>query len=127
MHGGLQSHVVGAGQERVERSLLERGPDPGAHLRPLTNHVVAGDSRCAGCGRQQRGEDQHGRRLPGPVWTEEAVDLARRHLEVDSVDRARALAELAYEALDLYAFGLGHRTSPPFARGSFGRTGWQYT
>jgi hypothetical protein len=43
----------------------------------------------------------HGRRLAGAVRAEEAVDLARRDLEVDAVDRARALLELADEALDL--------------------------
>ena len=50
--------------------------------------------------RQQRRQHQHRRRLAGAVRPEEAVDLARLDAEVDPVDRARALLELADEALD---------------------------
>ena len=35
VQGGLQAHVLAAGQQRVERRLLQRRADRGAHLRPL--------------------------------------------------------------------------------------------
>ena len=38
---GLEPHVLGAGEERVERGLLERGADRGAHLVALGDDVVA--------------------------------------------------------------------------------------
>ena len=43
--------------------------------------------------------------LPAPFGPEEAVDLARAHLEVDSVDRADAALELTDEAVDLDPVG----------------------
>jgi hypothetical protein len=104
----LHLHVLAAGEERVERGLLEGGADRGTHLGALAHDVVAGDACGAGCGRQQRREHVHRGGLAGPVWPEEAVDLARRDLQVDPVDRARALLELADEALDLDA-GVVHR------------------
>ena len=54
-------------------------------------------------GRQQRGEHQHGGRLAGAVGAQEAVDLAGLHAQVDAVDGARPVLELADEALDLDA------------------------
>ena len=45
-------------------------------------------------GREQRRQHVHGRRLPGAVRAEEAVDLAGRDREVDPVDGPRALLEL---------------------------------
>ena len=35
VQGGLQAHVLAAGQQRVERRLLQGGADRGAHPRPL--------------------------------------------------------------------------------------------
>ena len=98
---GLQAHVLARGQERVERGLLQRGADVLAHLRAVRAHLVAGHARRALVGRQQRGEHQHGGGLARAVGAEEAVDLARLHVEVDAVDGARALLELLDEALDL--------------------------
>ena len=97
----LQPHVVAAGQERVERGLLERRADRRADRRPLAHDVVARDAGGARRRWQQRGEDEHGRRLPGAVGPQEAVDLAGGDAQVDAVDGARALLELADEALDL--------------------------
>ena len=45
-------------------------------------------------------EHQHGRRLAGAVGPEEAVDLARRDLQVDAVDGLDPALELAREPLD---------------------------
>ena len=94
---GLELHVLGAGEERVERGLLERRPDRGAHPGSLVDHVVAGHARAARRGRQQRGEHVDGRGLAGAVGAQEAEDLAGRDLDVDAVNRARALLELADE------------------------------
>ena len=44
---GLQPHVLTAGQQRVERRLLERGADRAAHLRAFAHDVVPGDARGA--------------------------------------------------------------------------------
>ena len=93
--------MLAAGEDRVERGLLQRGADRRAHLRALAHDVVAADRRAAARRRQQRRQHQHGRRLAGAVGPEEAVDLARRDGEVDPVDGARSLAELADQVLDL--------------------------
>ena len=76
----LQTHVLGAGEERVERRLLQRRADRATHLRALRNDIQARDARLAGGGRQQRREHEHRRRLARAVGTEETVDLTRRHL-----------------------------------------------
>ena len=94
----LEAHVVVPAQEGVERGLLQRGADRLAHLRAVLDHVEAADRGAAARGRQERRQDVHGRRLAGPVGPEEAVDLARRDLEVDPVDGADLL-ELTDELL----------------------------
>ena len=76
VQGGLQAHVLAAGQQRVERGLLQGGADRGAHLRPFLDDVEAGDAGGAGGGREEGGQHQHRRRLAGAVGAEEAVDLA---------------------------------------------------
>ena len=99
---GLQAQVLAAGEQRVERRLLQRGADrPRAPAAPSRDDVEAADARRAGGRRQQRRQHQHGGRLAGAVRAEEAVDLARADREVDAVDGARALLELADEPLDL--------------------------
>ena len=75
---GLQAQVLAAGQQRVERRLLQRGADVHPHLRPLLDDVEAGDARAAGGRRQQRRQHVHGRRLAGAVGPEKSVDLAGR-------------------------------------------------
>ena len=40
---GLQAHVLAAGEQRVERGLLQRGADRLPHLRALADDVVPGD------------------------------------------------------------------------------------
>ena len=98
---GLQAQVLAAGQERVEGSLLECRADPRPHLRPFVDNVETGHAGGARGRREQRREHVHSRRLAGAVGAEEAVDLARGDREVDGVDRARALFELADELLGL--------------------------
>ena len=117
VQSGLKLHVLAAGQERVERGLLERRPDRGAHLVALLDHVVAGHPRAPRRGRQQRGEHVDRRGLPGAVRPEEAVDLAGLHAQVDPVNRARPLLELANELLR-FDRGLGHAPSLPTGSGA---------
>ena len=111
----LQANVVAAGQERVERGLLERGADHGAHPRALLDDVVAADARGAGRRRQQRRQHQDGRRLACAVGAEEAVDLAGVDVEIDGVDRPRPLLELADEPLDLDRV-VRSATAEPYSR-----------
>jgi hypothetical protein len=101
VEGGLQAHVLAAGQQRVERRLLQRGADRRPHPRPLLDDVEAADPRGAGGGREEGGQHQHRRRLAGAVGAEEAVDLALGDLEVDPVDGPGAVLELAGQRFDL--------------------------
>ena len=113
VQSALEPHVLAAREVGVERRLLERRADRVAHRGPLANDVVAGDPRGPGGGGQERGQHVHGGRLAGAVRAQEAVDLARPHLEVDAVDRPRAVLEFADEALDLDALVRTHPASFP--------------
>ena len=97
---GLELHVLAAGEEVVERRLLQRGADVAAHVGALVGDVEAGDRRAAGRGRQQRREHVHGGRLARAVGPEEAVDLAGRDGQIDAVDRADVAFEDAHQTLD---------------------------
>ena len=101
VEAALEPQMLAAREVRVERRLLQRRADRPAHPRTLMQDVVPGHPRGAGGRRQQRGEHQHSRRLARSVRPEEPVDLARLDLQLDPVDRARALLELAHEPLDL--------------------------
>jgi hypothetical protein len=100
---GLQSHVLAAGQQRVERRLLQRRADRGAHLWALLDDVEAGHPRRPFGRRQQRRQHQHRGRLAGAIGTEESVDLAGLDPQVDAVDRPRPVLELANERFDFDA------------------------
>ena len=102
---GLEAHVLAAGEQRVERRLLERRADLAPHRGAVLHDVAPGHARGARGGRQQRGEHQHGGRLAGAVGPEEAIDLAGLDPQVDAVDRPHGTLELAHEALDLDAVG----------------------
>src|SRR5262249_50493165 len=91
----LKTEVLAAGEERVEGGLLEGCAARLAHLRSVLRDVEAGNTGGPRRWWQQRGQHQHRGRLAGAVRSEEAVDLAGRDVEVDPVDGARALLELA--------------------------------
>ena len=76
-------------------------PMRAAHLGALRADIEPGHGRAARGGREQRREHQDGRRLSRAVGTEEAVDLARRDVQVDAVNRPDPALELADEALGL--------------------------
>jgi hypothetical protein len=109
----LERHVLAPGEEVVERGLLQRGADAAAHLLAVAGDVEAGDRGGARGRRQERREHEDRGRLAGAVRPEEPVDLARRHLEVDPVDRPDAALELPDEALD--------DDAPPLSRAAHGR------
>ena len=98
LQAALQAHVLAAGEHRVQRDVLQRDADRGAHLRALLRDVVARDGGACRRRRQQRREDLDRRRLARAVGPEEAVDLAGRDVQVDAVDGADAALELADEA-----------------------------
>ena len=87
----LQPQVLAARQERVERSLLERGADRGTHLWALLRDVEPGDGRAAAGGREERRQHVDGRRLAGAVRAEEPVDLPGQDPKVDPRDRLHIL------------------------------------
>jgi hypothetical protein len=99
VHRGLQPEMLASGEERIECSFLQGGADHPPHLRSLLDHVVAGDRCSPGGGRQQRGEHVDGGRLARAVRAEESVDLAGPDAQVDAVDCAWSLLELAHESL----------------------------
>ncbi len=110
MQGALQAHVLAAGEERVERGLLQRGADRAPDIGALADDVEARHAGAAGGRRQQRREHQHGRRLAGSVGAEEAIDLTGRHAQVDAVHGSHVALEDADERLDFDAVvGLLHR------------------
>ena len=78
-----------AGLDRVERRLLEGGPDPEPHLPRIPADVEAGDPRRALRRPEQRAQDPDHRRLAGPVWAEEAIDLATSDRQIDTPDSER--------------------------------------
>ena len=45
LQAALQAHVLAAGEHRVQRHVLQRDADRGAHLRALLRDVVARDGR----------------------------------------------------------------------------------
>jgi hypothetical protein len=104
----LEAHVLTAGEERVERGLLESSADRLPHLRSILRDVEAADAGRPRRGRQERREHQNRRRLARTVRSEEAVDLADRDGEIDPVDGARALLELADKALGLDGKAVAH-------------------
>ena len=98
--------MIAAGEERVERGLLQRDADERTP-RPVLDDVVAADA-CGSRGRrQQRRENMDGRGLAGPVRPEKAVDLTRSNRDVDPVDRSRALLVLADEPSTSIPLSLG--------------------
>jgi hypothetical protein len=105
----LHPQQLAAGHQRVDRRLLQGDADRAPHGVGVGDDVVAGDARRPGRGPQQRREDPHGGRLARAVRPEEAVDLARRDLEVEPVDGADAALELAHELADLDRRRAAHR------------------
>src|SRR5262249_56210729 len=102
----LEPEELDAALRRVERRLLERDADPEPHVERLSSHVEPADLGATRRRQQQRAAHVHQPRPPGAVWSQEAVDLPRLDLEVDTVDGA-GLVEEAPKTLGPYG-GIGH-------------------
>ena len=89
VEAALEAQQLAAGLLVVEGGVLQRHADAQAHGVGLGGDVVAGDPGPPAGRQQQRAQHPHGGGLAGAVGAEEAVDLARRHLEVDAVDGHR--------------------------------------
>ena len=113
MQRALELEVLPAGEQVVERGLLQRGADGGPHLGALLDDVEAGHARSARGGGQERRQHVHRRRLAGAVRPEEAVDLTGLDAKVDPVDRADVALERADEPLGLDSVRLRHSATLP--------------
>jgi len=71
----LQAQMLAAGEQWIQRRLLQCSADARTHLRPLAHDVVACDARDARRRRKKRRKHQDSCGLPGAVRAEEAVDL----------------------------------------------------
>ena len=101
----LQVQVLATGEDRVQRSLLEGRTDGRADLRAFVDDVEAADARRPARGREQRRQHQHRGRLAGSVRSQESVDLAGLHGQVDPVHGPWSFAELAHQLVHLDGWG----------------------
>ena len=97
---GDQHEVVGAGQGFVDRRVLARQADAGAHGLGLGDHVVTEHADPTRIGPQQGGEHAHGGGLARAVRPEQAEHGAAADCEVDAVEGA-GRAETLAQAVDL--------------------------
>ena len=75
---------------RVERRRLREVSGPALGFDRLLEDVESGDDRLALSRRHVAGQDAHGRRLAGAVWSEEPEDLSALDAEGQVVDRSDA-------------------------------------
>ena len=76
-----------AGEPLVDSGELTRQADDATERLGVAHDVVSGDGGRAGVGLEQRREDAHRCRLAGAVGAEQAEHRARRHPQVDAVER----------------------------------------
>lgn len=83
---GHQLQVLLAGQQLVDRGELAGDADRRANRLGPGGDVVPGDGGRSAVGRHQGGQHVHGRRLAGPVRTEQGEDRSFADLQVDAVE-----------------------------------------
>jgi hypothetical protein len=83
---GDQEQVLLAREQVVDGGELAGDADRGANPVRLALEVEAGDLDLAAVRGEERREDLHGGRLPGPVRAEEREDRSLCDLEVDPVE-----------------------------------------
>ena len=103
--------VAPAAHIRVEARRLDEAGDAVQGARPLREGVAPEQLRAAGVGPDEAEQHPQRRRLPGPVRTEVAVDVAGADGEVDVVDRGDAPVAL-HQAASLDRGGCGGHRSP---------------
>ena len=86
VEAALQREQFAPGLTVVNGRVLERNADPDADRSGILRHVVPGHRGRPGTGLEQRAEDADHRRLAGPVWSQESVDLPPPNAEVETVD-----------------------------------------
>jgi hypothetical protein len=122
---GEKTQVLPAREPPVEGALVlaQDHADPVADAVCLATQVGAEDLNRARVRQEDRGEDLHQGRLPGAVRPQDAVHLARRHIEGESVDgggrgQAVTLAEVAHgDGCGLPFIGRAHSQSSGSAGG----------
>ena len=102
-----QSQVLPTGELLVDRRVLAGEADVGPDLACLPHDVEPEHLGTAGVGADDRREDSDGRGLAGAVRTEEAVDRAGPHGEVDAVEGVD-VTEVLDEPLDDDGGLVGH-------------------
>ncbi len=84
--GGMEEQVLPSRERPVEIRPLRDDTDMAPSRDWIAGHVNAGDRRPTARWLDPRGEDADGRRLAGPVGTEEAENLAPMDLKGHAVD-----------------------------------------
>ena len=77
------------GEVRPQSDVARHVREPAVQLDGVAPRGAAEQARLARVGPEQAEQDADGGRLAGPVGPEEAVDLARRHLEIQAVESPR--------------------------------------
>src|SRR5439155_23834860 len=107
-----QLEVATSGEAGEEGRCLDDRSDAPDHLREIGADVRAEHVALAAVRTNQAQQAPDRRRLARSVWTEEAVDDARRHVEIDPRDGDRVAAEAATvclaEIADFYRAHLRH-------------------
>jgi hypothetical protein len=109
VEGAPVLEVLAARQSCVEAALTAKhDPDQRPNCARVDDDVVAEHTRATRRRQEHGGNDLDQCRLAGAVWAEQAVDLAHRDVERDSVERDHARTafparfEDARDLLDLY-------------------------
>src|SRR5262249_54275020 len=101
--------VLEDGHVLVERRVLGQVADVPPYREAVGVNVVPGHLRAPGRGREEGGQDLHGRGLAGTVGPEEAEHLAGAYVEGYAVDRVTAAAAIVLrQPLDVDHHLVGH-------------------
>jgi hypothetical protein len=92
---GEELQVLPAGEHIVDGRMLADQADPLADSVRPRHHVEPGHFGPAAVRPEQRGQDSHGRRLPGAVAAEQAVHCPLAHGQVEPVQGGRVAIQLA--------------------------------
>jgi hypothetical protein len=116
LHVGEEFEVLAHGQVLEQRELLRHVADARAQLLGLRGHRQPEHVDLPFARREQAAEHADRGRLAGTVRTEETVDIAARHREVDVVDsdeRAETLGQAVRADREIGVAGRVHFPAPP--------------
>ena len=86
-----QHQILETGEQSVHGGELPGDADRGTHRVRLPGQLFPGYPGLARIRSAQRGQDAHGRRLPGPVRAEQREDRALLDVQVDAVEHELVL------------------------------------